>query len=115
MLPISRPEKPPARAYTFSASRAEMMRSCITTSTPLPREPWAAATRTAESKLIGPSGLMPVAGNSAARGDNEQSWQFRRCLGAGTIWDGTQNNADTHEQHGNAESFQHPWQQAVKL
>ena len=38
------------------------MRSSITTITPLPRACGDAATRMADRRLIGPSGLMPVAG-----------------------------------------------------
>jgi hypothetical protein len=39
-----------------------MMRSYITTSTPMPFARGEPAVRTADSRLMGPSGLMPVAG-----------------------------------------------------
>ena len=42
-----------------------MMRSSITTITPLPTACGEATVRTADSRLIGPSGLIPVAGRCA--------------------------------------------------
>ena len=51
--------------------------------------------------------LTLLAGNRPAGSDNQHSRRFHRGLGADSTQNGTQNEDETEEHHGNRESFQH--------